>query len=448
MSLGRWRAKQGVLFVEAEKLSGPGHPFYDRLNRILKDAGFDEWAETLACPFYRHREGREGIAPGVYCRMLFLGWFEGISSERQIAWRCADSRSLAAYLGYGPEERTPDHSTLAGIRKRLPESFHEHVFDWVLGLLRREGLVVGRKLAVDSTELKANAALKKIKYKQTGQYYRQWVRSLAQVEGVEIEDENDLNRFDRTRKDKKLPNEEWESSTDKDARIARMKDGTTRLAYKAEHAVDLDSGAIVSAELHPADRMDADTLVPTVNTAGTKLEALGIETVGSAWVADRGYYSKDNVSVLSLAGLTSVVAERKKLTHGGPLGLLTFLNHLHTVSWLGKCLHKLRTMLAERSFAHVCETGGLRRLYLRGRENAQKRYSLHTAAFNLGLLMRKKYGAGTPRAMAEAGNDPENGPGTPRGLLWVIRAAVRRFRWPGKETGHSAPALGAVLLAA
>ncbi len=164
MTMGRRRERQQELFIEADRIEIPGYPFFDRLNRILSEAGFDGWAETVASPFYRWNEGRESVPPGVYCRMLFLGWFEGIGSERQIARRCADSLSLRRYLGYGPGDRTPDHSTLSRLRHRLPDNFHELVFDWVLELLRKEGLVPGRKLGVDSSELQANASLKKIKY--------------------------------------------------------------------------------------------------------------------------------------------------------------------------------------------------------------------------------------------------------------------------------------------
>lgn len=449
MSMGRQEAKQQELFVEAKRLvGGPGHRFYERLNRILKEAGFDAWVETLAWTCYRPNEGRESVPPGTYCRMLFLGWFEGIESEREIAWRCADSLSLKAYLGYAVHERTPDHSTLSRIRQRLPECFHEYVFDWVLGYLRQEGLVEGRKLAIDSTELQANAALRKIKYKQTGQYYRQWVRALAEKQGIEIGSESDLNRFDRTRKDKTLSNEEWESSTDPDARVARMKDGTTRLAYKAEHAVDLKSGAVVEAALYPADQMDPDTLIPTARAAARRLRAMGASTAGMAWAADAGYYSKENVAVLLLAGHAPVIAEPRGLKHRGALGVLTRCHQLYTKTWLGKGLQKLRTLLAERSFAHVCETGGLRRLFLRGRENAGKRYRLHVAAFNLGLVMRKKFGSGTPRGLAETGKSPRNGPGSSRDPLGSLRSAIFRLLRPAAETGPIPPAPGIMLPAA
>ncbi|WP_339910747.1 transposase [Symmachiella dynata] len=213
----------------------PKHIFYDKLNAMLAAGDFDDFVEEWCEPFYADNVGRPGIPPGVYFRMLFVGYFEGIDSQRGIAWRCADSRSLARFLGYGQNEATPDHSSPTRIRDRLPLEIHEQVFAFVLSLANDHKLLSNKTAAVDSTYLEANAAMKSIVRKETGEDWKEYVRRLAAEEGIDIDNDEDLRKYDKNRSGKKVPNAEWESKTDGEARIAKMKDGRTHLAYKAEH---------------------------------------------------------------------------------------------------------------------------------------------------------------------------------------------------------------------
>src|SRR4051812_20488469 len=266
MAMGKRKPRQESLFVAADQLAqAPGHPFYQKLNALLDEAGFDRWVEQRCREYYEQDEprGRKSIPPGVYFRMLFVGYFEGLDSQRGIAWRCADSLSLRAFLGIAPTETTPDHSSLTKIRQRLPDVVHEKVFAHVLTIADGKHLLRGKTVAVDSTTLEANAAMRAIVRKDTGEDYKAYLRRLATAAGIENPTDEDLRRFDRTR-EKKTSNADWESATDADSRIARMKDGSTHLAYKAEHAVDLDSGVVLAAAVHPADRGDQATLVDSL----------------------------------------------------------------------------------------------------------------------------------------------------------------------------------------
>jgi hypothetical protein len=269
--LGDGGGGQSEFWIPTEKLPrSPGHPFYVQLNKLLAQAGFDKFVEDLCRPFYADA-GRPGIPPGVFFRMLFVGYFEGIGSQRGIAWRCADSRSLAEFLGCGPGEATPDHSSLTHIRRRIPTQVHEQVFAFVLGIAQKKHLLDGKTIAVDATTLEANAAMKSIVRKDTGESWREYLAGLAKEAGIEKPTAADLATMDRKRKDKKVSNDDWESPSDPDARIAKMKDGTTHLAYKAEHAVDLKSDLIVAAMIHPADTADGESVKTIVVAAQTHL---------------------------------------------------------------------------------------------------------------------------------------------------------------------------------
>jgi transposase len=231
MALGKRKPQQNELFIPTAKLAtGPGHPFYTKLNEVLAEAGFDEFVERLCAPYYKEG-GRPGIPPGVYFRMLFIGYFEGLDGQRGIAWRCADSLALRSFLGIGITEATPVHASMTIIRQRLPESVFDKVFVFVLSLLEDKGLLRGKAVAIDATTLEANAAMKSIVRKDSGEDWKQYLRGLAQAEGIEHPTEEDLRRLDRGRKDKKVSNEQWKSPTDSDSRIAKMKDGRTHLAY-------------------------------------------------------------------------------------------------------------------------------------------------------------------------------------------------------------------------
>src|SRR5215207_8878210 len=297
MALGRRRTShQGELFLTSADLpQSPGHAFYDRLNRLLAEEGFDRFVEDLCQPHYADEVGRPSLPPGTYFRMLFVGYFEGLDSQRGIAWRCADSFSLRAFLGVPFDQATPDHSSLTKIRQRLPDVVHEKVFAHVLTIADGKHLLRGKTVAVDSTTLEANAAMRAIVRKDTGEDYKAYLRRLATAAGVENPTDEDLRRFDRTRK-KKGSNKEWQSPADPDSRIARMKDGTTHLAYKAEHAVDLDSGLVLAAAVHPADQGDQATLVDSLLRTQVNLVRAGSAAEVEEAVADKGYHKAETLA--------------------------------------------------------------------------------------------------------------------------------------------------------
>ena len=408
MALGRCRSShQGELFVTSADLpQSPGHAFYDRLNRLLAAADFDRFVEELCRPYYAEDVGRPSLPPGTYFRMLFVGYFEGIDSQRGIAWRCADSLSLRAFLAIPPTEASPDHSSLTRIRKRLPEVVHEQVFARVLALAHEKNLLKGRTVGVDSTMLEANAAMRAIVRKDTGEDYKAYLKRLAQEAGIENPTDEDLRRFDRKRK-KKGSNKEWESATDGDSRIARMKDGRTHLAYKTEHAVDLDSGLVLSAAVHPADQGDAATLVDSVLRTQINLVRAGLEVEVEEAVADKGYHKSEALAECVAWGVRTYIPEpkRKKRTWADKpesWRVATAANRRRVRAERSKRLQKRRSEFVERTFAHVCETGGARRTWLRGRVNVTKRYLMQVAAHNLGVVMRSLFGVGKPRVLQGA----------------------------------------------
>lgn len=397
------RERQAELWIATgEIVETPGHAFYDRLNEVLGGAGFDRRVEHLCRRYYRGHRGRPSMAPGVYFRMLLVGYFEGLDSERAIAWRVADSLSLRKFLGYGLDEKTPDHSTLSRTRRLYWLSTHQAVFGWVLNVLAEAGLVRGETIAIDATTLEANAAMRSIVRRDTGEAYEAYVRQLAEAEGLEDPTRAQLARFDRKRR-KKGANQEWKSPDDADARITRMKDGRTHLAHKAEHAVDLSTGALVSVTLQPADQGDTTTIFETLDAADVALQEIGRGGVREV-VADKGYHSATVLVGLHARTIRSYVCEpdrgprrwtdkpveQQKQVYGNRRRLRRRRN---------QTLQSKRQELAERSFAHMYETGSMRRLYLRGRTNILKRLVLHGAGFNLALYMRSMIGAGTPRQL-------------------------------------------------
>ena len=409
MALGRRRSShQGELFVTSADLpQSPGHAFYDRLNRLLGEADFDRFVEDLCRPHYADEVGRPSVPPGTYFRMLFVGYFEGIDSQRGIAWRCADSLSLRAFLAIPPTEASPDHSSLTKIRKRLPEVVHEQVFARVLALAHGKDLLKGKTVGVDATTLEANAAMRAIVRKDTGEGYKTYLKRLAQEAGIENPTDEQLRRFDRKRK-KKGSNKEWASATDADSRIAKMKDGRTHLAYKAEHAVDLDSGLVLSAAIHPADQGDAATLVDSLLRTQVNLARAGLEVEVEEGVADKGYHKSETLAECAEWGWRTYIPEpkRKKRTWTDKpeaWRVATAANRRRVRGERSKRLQRKRSETVERSFAHVCETGGSRRTWLRGRVNVTKRYLIQVAAHNLGVVMRSLFGVGKPRVLQGAG---------------------------------------------
>jgi transposase len=413
MALGRQGARQADLMVGwAELPRSPGHAFYDRLQAVLIEAGFDGFAEARCAPYYASKRGRPSLPPGRYFRMHLVGYFEGIASERGLEWRCADSLSLREFLRLGTTEPAPDHSWLSKTRSRLPLEVHEAVFAWVLERLAEHGLVKGERIGVDASTMEADAALRSVIRRDTGEGYREMLKRLAEASGLVTPTAEDLIRLDRKRKGKRLSNEEWASPTDPEARIAKLKDGRTHLAYKPEHAVDLDTGAIVAAQIHLADRGDTATLPETLEAAEANLAAVDAgPTVEdpAELVADKGYHSRDGLKDLEDGAWKSRIAEKKVADvsrwHGDEEARrAVYNNRARLRSGVAREAFKRRAELVERSFALVLDRGGMRRAWLRGRENLHKRHLVHVAGYNLGLIMRLLVGAGTPREFLAGGS--------------------------------------------
>jgi transposase len=409
MALGKRQPKQQELWIAAPQLPpAPGHPFYQKLNALLDEAGFDRFVEDRCRPYYADGVGRPGIPPGVYFRMLFVGYFEGTDSQRGIAWRCADSRSLQAFLGHLPNEATPEHSSLTKVRRRLPEVVHEQVFAFVLRIADAKGLLRGKTVAVDATTLEANAAMKAIHRKDSGDDWKEYLKKLAAEAGMENPTDEELRRFDRQREDKKVSNEEWASPADPDSRIARMKDGTTQLAYKAEHVVDLGSNLVLAAEVYHADQTDSSTLRDSVLSAQINLARAGSETDIEEVAADKGYHKVETLAGCAAEGLRTYIPEPRRTKRRAwtdkPAGWEAAYrgNRRRVRGARGKRLQRKRSEYVERAFAHVCETGGARRSWLRGLLDVSKRYLMQVAGHNLGILMRKLFGVGTPRGLQGA----------------------------------------------
>jgi transposase len=433
MSMGRrpteWQAELWLPTTDLPR--SPGHVFYDKLNHLLAEAGFDRHVEELCQPFYAEGSGRESIPPGIYFRMLLIGYFEGIDSQRGIAWRCADSLSLRAFLGIPLSESTPDHSSLTKIRQRLSLDVHERVFHFVLQLAQDKKLLRGKTVAVDATTLEANAAMRSIIRKDTGEDYQQYLKRLLVEQGVENPSDEDIRRFDQKRP-KKVSNKEWESGTDPDSRIAKMKDGRTHLAYKAEHVVDLETELVLAAEMYTADQADPATLVDSLLKAQVHLTMTGSDVEIAEAVADKGYHKAETLANCEQIQVRTYIPEPKRPRRNWQdkpslWQQAVYGNRRRTQRSKSKRFQKLRSERVERSFAHVCETGGGRRTWLRGLENVSKRYLVQVAGYNLGVLMRKLFGIGKPKRLQGAG---EGGVGL---LFWLYG---RSAAWLGRCYGQ------------
>jgi transposase len=439
MGTRKRREKQAEIWIAHQDLaSAPGHPFYQKLNELLEAEGFDEFVEKRCAKFYAKTHGRPSLAPGIYFRALLIGYFEGLGAERGIAWRLADSLALRRFVGIALDESTPDHSTISRTRRLIDIDIHGEVFAWVLGVLAARGLLKGRRVAIDATTLEANAAMRSIVRRETGESYEEFLRGLAQASGIETPTREDLARLDRKRK-KRTSNQEWKSPADADARIAKMKDGRTHLAHKAEHAVDLDTGAVLAVTLRGADQGDTTTLDITLSQAGMavaeqvgreaalrpedmpKVNVAGIEEV----VADKGYHSGAVVQRMKAYQVRSYIPEKKQAGRRNWAGKeaerqAVYANRRRVRGGYGKSLLRRRGELLERSFAHCYETGGMRRCHLRGQENILKRQLVHVGAFNLSLILRKVLGAGTPREL-------KNRAGR---VFWRVQSFLRRLAPP------------------
>lgn len=273
MGTRKKRERQEDLWYGGELAAAPGHPFYERLNEILDKSQFDAFCEANCSRFYHKTLGRPSLPPGQYFRIMMVGFFEGLDSERGIAWRLADSLTLRQFLSIGLDEETPDHVTISRTRRLLDGETHQQTFTWVLERLAQGGLIKGKTIGVDSTTLGANAAMKSIVRRETGESYREYLKRLAEAEGIEAKDAAALLRMDRKRK-KRTSNEDWESPSDSDAEITKLKDGRTALAYKAENAVDRETGAIVAVTTHGGAAADTETVQETVIDAAIAVAEL------------------------------------------------------------------------------------------------------------------------------------------------------------------------------
>src|ERR1700685_3143082 len=412
MGTRKQRERQEELWYRAELPTAPGHPFYKRLNEVLDKAGFDRFCETNCAEFYHEKLGRPSLAPGLYFRVMMIGFFEGLDSERGIAWRLADSLTLRQFLSIGLDEKTPDHVTISRTRRLIDGETHQRIFTWVLERLAQGGLVKGKTIGVDSTTLEANAAMKSIVRRDTGESYMAYLKRLAEAEGMDAKDAAALLRMDRKR-NKKTSNEDWGSPSDSEAEITKLKDGRTALAYKAENAVDMETVAIVAVTTHSGAAADTTTVQETVIEAGIAVAGLvaektpegkyevhpeGVQEV----VADKGYHSNDVMVGMAELEVRSYVAEPDR----GPRNWdgkksekeAVYSNRRRIKGDRGKRLQRQRGERIERNFAHQFDTGGLDRLWVRGLGNVHKKVLIKAAACNLALLMRSTFGSGKPRA--------------------------------------------------
>ncbi len=442
MAMGRRQGEQGSMWVASVKLpKSPGHPFYTRLNAVLEAEDFDRFVEGLCAQFYAPVMGRPSLAPGRYFRLLLVGYFEGIDSERGIAWRASDSLAVRGFLRLAVEEPAPDHSTISRARRTIDLETHRAVFTWVQQRLVAAGLLKGKTIAIDATTLEANAALRSIVRRDTEQSYQEFLTDLAKASGIETPTREDLARLDRKRK-KTTSNQDWKHPGDPDAKVAKMKDGRTHLSHKAEHAVDLETGAIVAVTVQGADQGDTTTIIETAIAAAEQVEdaqgAVQAPQPLEEIIADKGYHSNQTMIDLATVGIRSYVAEpdrgRRDWSKEPAAQTPVYANRRRIRGSRGRRLMRQRGERIERSFAHLYDTGGMRRTHLRGHTNILKRLLIHAGGFNLGLVMRHLLGSGTPRGLQDR-------LATVMAALLVRVGAIRRwllaiFAWHSLEGSH------------
>ena len=414
MAMGKPDEEQKGLFVTYKDLPrSTGHPFYQALDVQLRSRGFDRYVEGLCAKFYAPTMGRPSLAPGVYFRALLVGYFEGIGSERGIAWRLADSLSLRSFLRLATGKEPPDHSTISRTRRLIDVDTHQAVFSWVLGALSKAGLVKGKTIGVDATTLEANAAMRSIVRRDDGRSYNTFLEDLAKASGIATPTRDDLSRIDRKRK-KKGSNEDWKNPHDPDAQITKMKDGRTHLAHKQEHAVDMDTGAVVAVTIAGGVEGDTSTIEGTLDAATANLadakkqagdDSEQVEEPEEA-VADKGYHSKAVLFSLQLCGWRTYISEpdrgRQHWVGEEAARDAVYANRRRKRGRRGQALMRRRGEILERTFAHTLDSGGLRRMHVRGHTDVAKRALIQVAAFNLGLLMRKLFKVGKPRMLQGA----------------------------------------------
>jgi transposase len=448
MAMGR-RAKQrqsqkDFWIAQSEFPRTVGHPFYERLNQLLEERGFDEFVEGECQCFYAETMGRPSLTPGRYFRLLLIGYFEGLDGERGIAWRAGDSLGLRQFLELELNEQPPDHSTISRTRRLIDVETHQAVFRWVLELLAEKGLLKGKTVGIDATTLEANAAMRSIVRRDTGEGYEEFLRRLAQESGIATPTREQLAKLDRKRT-KKGSNDDWVNPHDPEAGITKMKDGRTHLAYKAGHAVDLETGAVVAVTVATGNAGDTETMRETLPQAGEHIAevacATNSEEVGERVhlagpveaVADKGYHSNDTLVALAEAEVRTYISEpdrgRRRWQDKPEARAAVYDNRRRICGERGKALLRRRGELLERSFAHAYQTGGMRRVYLRGRNNVLKRALIHIGALNLSLVMRKLAGKGTPRGWQGYSTDAV------LGFLWMqaLAGAAEDSVFPNSE---------------
>ena len=418
-----------------------GATFYDQLGERLDEMGFGEKVRELCAPYYEAEDlGRPPVDPEVFFKMFFVGFFEGIGSERGIASRCDDSLSIRRFLRYDLTEATPDHSTISKIRHRLPLEVFEEVFSSSLLPLHRAGLLTGERIGLDSSIFEANASHDKLVRREDGMSYQDYIAKLAEEAGIDPSDKAAVHRFDRTRKDKRTPNAEWFSPNDPDAKFGPRKDGAWDMTHKVESAVDLDSGAILSIEVQPSDKSDATNMAEHFETAAQMAqyaadqnddgapeedEEDGDDKPARKAAADKGYHKNEELLKLKEAGMEPVIAEPfGKAIPGDEEQSEAFeANRRNRKSDEGKQAMRDRAEKVERSFRHLLDYGGARRTTLCGHLNISKRMLLSGMSFNLSILFWNIHGVGTPK-QSIAGNRNPNWLNPV--VLWIA-AAFRRL---------------------
>ena len=405
MAMGkkRKRDRQASMWVATADLpTSAGHPFYARLNRVLDDAGFDTFVEAQCARFYADGIGRPSLAPGRYFRLLLLGYFEGLDSEaghRVARGRFAEHPAVpglrAARGAAGPFD--PVAHASADRPRDAPSGVHVGV-----AALADAHLVEGHTIGIDATTLEANAAMRSIVRRDTGDAYEAWLTRLAEASGIATPTRAELARFDRKRK-KKGSNDDWTHPHDPDAKITKMKDGRTHLAHTAEHAVDLETGAIVGVTVQDADDGDTTTMVETLLEAAAQIAAVEGTAGVTEVVGDKGYHSNETMVAFRALGIRSYVSEpdrgRRNWKGKAAAQQAVYANRRRIRGSRGQQLLRQRGELLERPNAHLYETGRMRRVHLRGHPNILKRLLVHVCGANLGLLMRQLTGVGTPRSL-------------------------------------------------
>jgi Transposase domain (DUF772). len=387
MGLGKWEElQQQEFWTPTSSLSeGPGHIFYDKLRQVFAKAGFDRPLEALCRPCYT-RTGRMSIPLGVYFRMLLVSYFGGIDSQRGIAWPCKDSLLLRRLRGNPLGKETPNHSSLTRIRDRIPLEIHEQVFQQVLSIIEDHSLLKLKAVGVDSTLLGANAAMKTIVRKDSGEDWKAYLKRLMQEEGF-IQEADD--------------------PSDPDARIIRMKGGRTHLGYKDEHVVDLENEIILSATLHHGTLAlsATGTMFESVVNAQRNVILSGSKEEIEEVDADKGYHKNETIRQTKQFRMRTYIPEpnsphnRTWTDKFGEVKQAVLSNRRRMNRAKGKALQQQCSEKVERSFAHICETRKARRTWLREIEKANKRYPIIAAAGNLGLLMLKVLRIGNSRSL-------------------------------------------------